>query len=216
MANEQPRKLLVFGAGGHAKSVIAAIDAGSEQEVAAILTEVEAEAGSSLLGHPVVHRAAGVAWARSAGVSHAIVAIGDNRVRARIGQSLAAEGFTLATVIHPLAWVAPAATIGPGSFVHVFAVVGPASSIGPGSIISAHAVVGHDTMVGAWAHLTPGTRIGGGATIGEGAFLGMGCTVLPRVKIGAHASVGANSVVHKDIPEGAIVAGNPARMIKSG
>lgn len=216
MANDRPRKLLVFGAGGHAKSVIAAIDAGNEYEVAAVLTEVEEEAGTSLLGHTVTHHTEGVAWARSAGIGHAIAAIGDNRVRARISQSLAADGFTLATVIHPLAWVAPAATIGPGSFVHVFAVIGPASSIGQGTIISAHAVVGHDTIIGAWAHLTPGTRIGGGASIGEGAFLGMGCTVLPRARIGAHASVGSNAVVHKDIPEGAIVAGNPARMIKSG
>jgi maltose O-acetyltransferase len=44
----------------------------------------------------------------------------------------------------------------------------------------------------------------------------MGCVILPGVGVGATASVGANSVVHKDIADGAVVAGNPARTIRRG
>jgi acetyltransferase-like isoleucine patch superfamily enzyme len=53
----------------------------------------------------------------------------------------------------------------------------------------------------------------GGIRIGDSAWLGFGVIVLDGVTIGAGAVVGAGSVVTKDVPENAIVAGNPARVI---
>lgn len=51
-------------------------------------------------------------------------------------------------------------------------------------------------------HLFPGAKIGANATL------------LPGVKIGRMALVGAGSVVVRDVPDGKVVAGNPARIIK--
>ncbi len=48
----------------------------------------------------------------------------------------------------------------------------------------------------------------------KGASIGTSVTVLCGVTIGARAIVGAGSVVTKDVPEGATVAGNPARILK--
>ena len=48
----------------------------------------------------------------------------------------------------------------------------------------------------------------------RGCWLGALTVVLPGVKIGRNAVVGAGSVVVKDVPQGAIVAGAPARIIK--
>lgn len=48
----------------------------------------------------------------------------------------------------------------------------------------------------------------------EGAFIGINSTILPGVTVGKHAIVGANSVVTKDVPDYATVAGVPAREIK--
>ncbi len=47
----------------------------------------------------------------------------------------------------------------------------------------------------------------------DGCFIGLRSTILPGVRIGPRAIVGAGSVVTKDVPEGAVVAGNPARVI---
>ena len=50
--------------------------------------------------------------------------------------------------------------------------------------------------------------------IGPGSFLGIRATVLAGVTIGEHAYVGAGSVVTKDVPDYAIVAGNPAEIVR--
>jgi acetyltransferase-like isoleucine patch superfamily enzyme len=49
----------------------------------------------------------------------------------------------------------------------------------------------------------------------SGVSIGSGATILSNVVIGQDAIVGAGSVVTKDVPEGAIVAGNPARFLRS-
>ena len=48
----------------------------------------------------------------------------------------------------------------------------------------------------------------------QGASIGSGATILSNLTIGEHSIVGAGSVVSKDVPANAIVAGNPARMLR--
>lgn len=52
--------------------------------------------------------------------------------------------------------------------------------------------------------------------IGEGAWLGENVFVAPGVRVGVGAVVGANSVVLTDVPDHAVVAGAPARVIRPG
>lgn len=49
----------------------------------------------------------------------------------------------------------------------------------------------------------------------KGASIGSGCTILSNITIGEKAIVGAGSVVTKDVPANAIVAGNPARVLRN-
>ena len=54
----------------------------------------------------------------------------------------------------------------------------------------------------------------GGIEIGDDVWLGVGTIVLDGVKIGNGAIIGAGSVVSKNVPEGAIAVGSPAKMVK--
>ncbi|PRA28250.1 acyltransferase [Pseudomonas poae] len=53
-----------------------------------------------------------------------------------------------------------------------------------------------------------------GITVKEGASIGANATILPGVIIGRYAMVGAGAVVTKDVPEYAVVVGNPAKIIR--
>lgn len=50
--------------------------------------------------------------------------------------------------------------------------------------------------------------------VSKGASIGSGCTILSSITIGENALVGAGSVVTKDVPANAIVAGNPAKVLR--
>ena len=50
--------------------------------------------------------------------------------------------------------------------------------------------------------------------VGENTMIGAGAVVLPRISIGKGALVGAGSIVTRNVPDGAVVLGNPAQIMK--
>jgi maltose O-acetyltransferase len=61
-----------------------------------------------------------------------------------------------------------------------------------------------------------GLEFGRPVRIGPFAWIGGGAIILPGVTVGADAVIGAGSVVTRDVPPGATVAGNPARLLRPG
>lgn len=109
--------------------------------------------------------------------------------------------------------------------------IGPNTYVGPHCILGAAAgiTVGADVVMGAYVQLLaenhkfdasdlPINRQGvsrRGIVVEDGCWLGNSVIVLDGVRIGCGSVVGAGSVVTHDIPAGSIVAGNPARLIRS-
>ena len=52
--------------------------------------------------------------------------------------------------------------------------------------------------------------------VGKSCFIGAQAIIMPGVRVGDHCIVGSGAVVTRDVPSGSIVAGNPARIIRSG
>lgn len=87
---------------------------------------------------------------------------------------------------------------------------------GVGVVIHARAVIGDGCVLGQGITIGGRSRIEEVPVIGDKVYIASGARVLGNVKIGDNAIIGANSVVIKDVPEGSVAAGVPARIIKTG
>ncbi|MDQ0220017.1 acyltransferase [Peribacillus cavernae] len=78
--------------------------------------------------------------------------------------------------------------------------------------IGRNTVIGYNTTILAHEYLIKEYRIGE-VHIGDEVMIGANSTILPGITIGSGAIVSAGTLVHKDVPEGAFVGGNPMKMI---
>ena len=78
--------------------------------------------------------------------------------------------------------------------------------------VGRNTVIGYNTTILAHEYLIREYRLGA-IVIGDEVMIGANCTILPGVTIGNGAIVSAGTLVHKDIPPGSFVGGNPMQII---
>lgn len=200
--------LIVIGGGGHAKVIVGVAKALS-LDVLAIHDEDGGKAGTEILGI----RVRGGTPEIFADGNEVVIAIGDNRTRARLAAAIDAP---FATLVHPHAWVSPDARLGPGTVVFAGAVIQPGAQIGAHSIVNTGATVDHDCQVGDHCHLAPGVHLAGDVNVENGALLGVGSAVINGITIGAWSTLGAGGVATQDVAAEAIAVGVPARIVRGG
>ncbi len=194
------QRIAVFGAGGHGKVVIDAIQCNDGLAVACVADD-RPQPGAAILGHAVIGGREALLERRGE-IDAVIVAIGDNRARTEVAGWLAAQGFVLRSVVHPASMVARSASVGAGALIMPGAVVNADARIGANAIINSGAVVEHDCEVGEGAHVAPGAVLCGGASVGACALIGAGAVVLPGVKVGPVLLVKAGTVVTMNVEQG--------------
>ena len=198
-------RLLIVGAGGHAKVVAdAARSAGVGVSVLGTGKDPD-----SVLGIPVLREA------ERPDADFFIVAVGDNRSRATLYERWLERGLQPASVVHPSAVVADSARVGPGTFIAAGVVVNAEADIGANAILNTGCTVDHDCRIGDHAHIGPGASLCGAVGIGEGALVGVGACASPGVAVGAWSVVGAGAAITVDLPGNAVCVGVPARPVRN-
>lgn len=196
--------ILVVGAGGHAKVVIATLQAMGET-VSGCLDDDPRAVGRSVLGVPVL----GAVDLLRDHVGRAVLGIGSNRVRQML--AVLYSDVTWTKAVHPLAHVHSSVRIGDGTVIFAGAIVQPDTWIGAHVILNTGATVDHDGEIGDFAHIAPGVHLSGNVTVEAGGFLGVGACAIPGVRVGAWGTVGAGAAVVSDLPPNVTSVGVPAR-----
>ena len=209
----KPRVLLV-GAGGHARVILDILKTNEECEIAGFTSLDKDEKTSAMFNCPWLGTDYALPHLYSTGITNAFVAIGNNQRRKASTQELKALGFTLINAISHHAVLSRHATLGLGIAVMPGAIVNAGTEVGDGAIINTNASVDHDCLIGVFSHIAPGATIAGSVKIREEVLIGVGARIIPGVTIGNRAIIAAGAVVIHDIASDVMVAGVPAKLKK--
>jgi sugar O-acyltransferase (sialic acid O-acetyltransferase NeuD family) len=143
----------------------------------------------------------------------AVLAVDPPQLRARLAAHYGLDRLT--TIIAPTAFVSPTARVGGGSIVQRGVLVGRNAQLGIAVKLNCGAQVHHDATIGDFTTVAPGARILGNVRIGLRSYIGAEAVILPRITIGDDAVIGAGAVVSRDVGDGVLVKGVPARSSSS-
>lgn len=140
------------------------------------------------------------------------LSVGNNFTRKKMAEKYSNLDFE--TIIHTSTAISRRAQIGNGSVVMAGVSVNADVKIGEHCILNTNSSIDHDCQIEDFVHISPNVALAGNVKVGEGSQIGIGASVIQGVKIGKWVMIGAGAVVIKDVPDFAVVVGNPAKIIK--
>ena len=212
------RKLVLVGGAGTSSDVLALIASinrvSMRYQVAGLLDDAIPE-GTLRFGIPVLgpitnYDSLGNAWF--------VDCLGSPRSYRKREELLERYGMLTTqfeTLIHHSAMIADDVQIGQGSIIYPNVVLLSNVEIGNHVTILSGTVLNHDVKVGDWSILGSGVMLSGAVKVGRTCYLGTSCSVREGVAIGDGSLVGMGAAVTANIDADVVVAGVPAKFIRS-
>lgn len=202
------QKICIFGAGGFAKEVFwlcnqcgYEVDAFIDIEAGGYCCDVKIENENYF--DSTNHKA--------------IVAVGNPKLRKKIVDQIIAkhgEG-VFKTLVHPTANLMDhKIIIGYGSIICANCILTCDITLGPWSQLNLATTIGHDVITGAFFTTAPGVHISGKVHAGDRVYFGTNASTVENINICDDATIGAAACVSKDILEGGIYVGIPAKKLE--
>ena len=140
------------------------------------------------------------------------IAIGDNKIRKNVFDSLAGKA-SFGAAYHPTAEIGYKVYLGSMIMLGAYSIINPLANLGNGVIINSGAIVEHECIIGNFVHIAPGAVLAGSVNIGDNSFIGAGAVIKQGINICHDVLIGAGSVVVKDITQPGTYVGIPAKKI---
>lgn len=205
------KRLVILGAGGHAKVVLDIAQLSGRYQHYVFLDDAY-QTIADCAGHAVVGPLASYNQYVNDDTEF-FVAMGSCGGRQQWLTALAQSQLVIATQVHPKATVASSASLACGVLVCAGAVINPDAEIGTGVIINTNASVDHDCEIDAYSHICPGVAVAGSVSIGKRCWIGIGVSIIQLISIADDCTIGAGAAVIQSTQAGQTLVGVPARPI---
>lgn len=214
------KKVLILGGVGNGTVVGQAINhaysLGNTDMVCAGLLNDREPVGSVLEGLTVLGKVSDAKRFEIDGYSfiNTILRIDGQAERIALFESLRIKKESMATFVHPLAYIAPTVEIGYGCAILPNVCISTGTKIGNNSLIMVGATVGHSNQIGDYCHIAAQACVGSYLKVGKGVHFGINCTIRENLTIGDYSTIGMGAVLTKDVGEKEIWAGTPAKFLR--
>lgn len=209
------KKLVIWGASGHARVIADIVRLQGLYEVVGFIDDISPERHRvPFVGVKILGGQEQLDQLLEQNINHIILGFGDCEARLRLAELVLSKGFEIARAVHPQTIIAQGTPIGAGTVIAAGAIINPGTTIGANVIINTAASVDHDSVIEDGVHICPGVHLGGHTIVRRSTLVGIGASVKDRVEIGSNSIIGAGAVVVKDIPDHVMAYGVPARVIK--
>jgi acetyltransferase EpsM len=197
--------MYLFGGSGHCKVIIDIIQKSNLDAIEGVIDDnpIKLEIGSI----PIIKTPINDFFKDKS----LIISIGNNEIRKKIANNISANYLT---AIHPKSIVANNVSIDFGTVVMAGAIINSDVSIGKHVIVNSGAVLEHDCVLSDFVHISPNASLAGNILVGEGTHIGIGASIIQGIKIGKWVTIGAGAVILNDVPDFAVIVGNPGKIIK--
>ena len=206
---------VIFGAGSYGKVYLHYLrDSGVN--VVGFLDHNEAMHGTRVLGLSVLGGSEALQSVKDSGVVNLYCSIGNNAVRSRVNRLARELGLVTPNFVHRTAVLDSLLTPNLGIYILPCSVIMPFVDVHSDVMISTGVKVPHHSTLKEGVFLSAGVTVGANMCICERAYVGSGATLVTGkcMTVGTGAIIGAGAVVISDVPENAVFAGVPAKMIK--
>lgn len=203
-------KILLIGASGLAREVLALVHSGTSRVVFGVLDDGWADMAESFAGVPVL---GSIERAIEYIDIKLLVCVGSGTAREKIVERLAVLGVgpdSYTTVVDPSVSNQGSSPVGPGSILLANTVLTADVTVGRHVVIMPNVTLTHGDRIGDFATIAAGVALGGDVSIGRGAYIGMNASVRQRLDVGAYSVLGMGAALLTPLPEYQIWAGVPA------
>lgn len=209
------KKIVIWGASGHALIVEEILLECGGFEVAGFLDDKSPERCGEEFGTArILGGEEALDGLLAEGVHCLVFAFHNGPAKLKLAAAAKHRGFELITAVHPSASVSRSAVIGEGSVIRAQAAIGPGTVIGKHCLVGYGATISHDCQVGDGVHISSGGNVAGGVAIGRNTWVAVGASIIDGKTIGENSILGAGAVAVKDIPDGVVAMGVPAKVVK--
>lgn len=208
-------KSVIIGAGTYGQVYLAYLkEAGVE--VVGFLDDDEHQQGKVYDGVQVLGSTCmleSIKW--TMGVEAVYCPIGNNKIRVQLLEKAAKLGLHTPNFIHSSVIISPNVQLGKGVYILMGSMIMPYTIIEDFTMVSMNVCVAHHSVLKKGVFLSTGVNFGASIVANDFAYCGISSTIMTGIKIlGKECLIGAGAVVIRDVPEGAVVAGVPAKIIK--